>query len=91
MLNYAMVLTKSVMLPQALDRLHNTSTNEEGDFGWPHPNDSTDWLYEEGTNQMKPPVTCKLTIQFLYFLLFLLEEKLPFMYNIKFNIWLPNY
>ncbi|XP_075232213.1 C3 and PZP-like alpha-2-macroglobulin domain-containing protein 8 [Lycorma delicatula] len=56
MLNYALVLTKSIMLPQAVDRLRNTSTNEEGDFGWPHPTDSSDWLYEEGAGQIKPPV-----------------------------------
>lgn len=68
MLNYALVMTKSVMLPQALDRLHNTSTNEEGDFGWPHPTDSSDWLYEEGAGQIKPPVACKLNI--IYYLIF---------------------
>ncbi|RZF48823.1 hypothetical protein LSTR_LSTR003203, partial [Laodelphax striatellus] len=57
MLSYALVLTESTMVPQAIEKLRKASTNEEGDFGWPHPSDNSDWLYEEGGGgQMKPPV-----------------------------------
>ncbi|XP_039290851.1 LOW QUALITY PROTEIN: C3 and PZP-like alpha-2-macroglobulin domain-containing protein 8 [Nilaparvata lugens] len=56
MLSYALVLTESTMVPQAIEKLRKASTNEEGDFGWPHPADNSDWLYEEGGGQMKPQV-----------------------------------
>lgn len=63
MLCYALVSVKSEKTGAALERLKNASTNEEGDFGWPRPRDNSDWLYEEGMEQKKQPVTnmnCKI-------------------------------
>ncbi|CAH1398277.1 unnamed protein product [Nezara viridula] len=57
MLCYALVSVKSEKTGAALERLKNASTNEEGDFGWPRPRDNSDWLYEEGMEQKKQPVT----------------------------------
>lgn len=60
LMTYALLLGKSELSSIALDRLHNASTNEEGDFGWQHVplnKDAPDWLYEEGAGRHKKEPT----------------------------------
>jgi len=65
LMTYALLLGKSDLSSIALDRLHNASTNEEGDFGWqqvPSSKDAPDWLYEEGAGRhRKEPIMSEYT------------------------------
>ncbi|XP_014244207.1 C3 and PZP-like alpha-2-macroglobulin domain-containing protein 8 [Cimex lectularius] len=56
----ALVEARSPKAHLALDLLKNASTNEEGEFGWPRQRDNSDWLYEEGVEQKRQPVTSHL-------------------------------
>ncbi|BES95192.1 Complement component [Nesidiocoris tenuis] len=56
-LSYSLVKARSDKVTSVLDRLRNASTNDEGEFGWPHQRENSDWLYEEGVEQRKQPVT----------------------------------
>ncbi|CAA9993349.1 unnamed protein product [Nesidiocoris tenuis] len=61
-LSYSLVKARSDKVTSVLDRLRNASTNDEGEFGWPHQRENSDWLYEEGVEQRKQPVTSKSSI-----------------------------
>ncbi|KAF6206075.1 hypothetical protein GE061_017300 [Apolygus lucorum] len=59
-LSYSLVKSRSDKVSVILDRLRNVSTNDEGEFGWPHQRENSDWLYEEGVEQKKQPILSHL-------------------------------
>jgi hypothetical protein len=66
-MTYALLLAKSDLSSIALDQLRNTSTNEEGDFGWQQislSKASPDWLYEDDAGKhRKEPIMS----EYIYF------------------------
>ncbi|KAL3279235.1 hypothetical protein HHI36_016748 [Cryptolaemus montrouzieri] len=50
----ALVLVRSATSSWAIEKLRNTSTTEDGEFGWPHSTarrDAADWLYESDSDK----------------------------------------
>lgn len=66
----ALVLYRSKKANWAIEKLRNSSTTEDGEFGWPHimpKRDAADWLYEsESSRTLKEPLVGKVNICFLF-------------------------